>query len=217
MFDSPCTTIVSHACYGHIKQVHRTACITQLLPGFCVTKGCHKGARGHDFGQQRGEARRHRHTARKRHGRTSRALCRSRFYGRAGPQLRALLSTGRNDYHPCKALTPRYHRKTGSCSAAVETWRMHQCLFQRRAKHSWMVGSHLPHSMFSRRSESPTLRCDSATGHVHQVGRYHTLSVREWLENVLRVIFNKENALSRVGACANRKYLLARALGRGVR
>ena len=67
----------------------------------------------------------------------------SLVYGRAGPQLCALGSTDRNDYDPCKSPTPRRYRDSTSCRAAVEIWRMHQCLFQRRAKHLRWIRSHL--------------------------------------------------------------------------
>ena len=75
----------------------------------------------------------------------------SLVYGRAGPQLCALGSTDRNCYDPCKALTPRCCRSSASFRAAVETWRMHECLFQRRAKHLQCVRSHLPSAMLSGR------------------------------------------------------------------
>jgi hypothetical protein len=87
----------------------------------------------------------------------------SQVYGRAGPQLCALESTDRNDYDPCKSPTPRFCQNSASCRAAVETWRMHQCLFQRRAKHLRWVRSHLSFAMLSGGRELPTLRCDSTT------------------------------------------------------
>jgi hypothetical protein len=55
--------------------------------------------------------------------------------GRVGPQLCALRSTGSKDYYPCKALAAPCCGYSASCRLAVETWRMHQCLFQRRARH----------------------------------------------------------------------------------
>jgi hypothetical protein len=83
--------------------------------------------------------------------------------GRAGPQLRALRSTDRNGYNPCKTLTPRCRRESASCRAAVETWRTQQCFFQRRAKHSQRVRACLPCSLLSRMWASPTLRSSSMT------------------------------------------------------
>jgi hypothetical protein len=87
----------------------------------------------------------------------------SLVYGRAGRQLRALGSTDRNDYNPCKALTPRCCRNPASCRAAVETWRMYQCLFQHRAKPLRWIRSHLSFVMLSGRRKSATLRSDSTT------------------------------------------------------
>ena len=83
--------------------------------------------------------------------------------GRAGPQLFTLRSTDRNDYDPCKALMPRCLRNSASCRAAVERWRTHQCLFQRRAKPSQCVRSCLPCGVLSRMWASPTLRSSSLT------------------------------------------------------
>ena len=81
---------------------------------------------------------------------------------RAGPQLRALRSTDRIDYDPCKALTPCRLRNSASCRAAVKRWRTHQCLFQRRTKHSLCVRSCLPCAIPSSMWQSPTLRSCSA-------------------------------------------------------
>jgi hypothetical protein len=49
------------------------------------------------------------------------------------------------------------------CRAAVERRRMHQCLIQRRAKHSQCVRSCLPYAMLSSIWEPLTLRSSSTT------------------------------------------------------
>lgn len=81
--------------------------------------------------------------------------------GRARSQLFMHRSTERNDYHPCKAPTPHRCRNSTSCRVTVETWRMHQCLFQRRVKPSQCTRSCLSCNMLSSVWKSPTLRSSS--------------------------------------------------------
>jgi hypothetical protein len=50
--------------------------------------------------------------------------------------------------------------------------------------------------------------------HAHQVMHDYTLSKRDILEKPLGSTANKENALPRNRACSERKYLLARNIGR---
>jgi hypothetical protein len=42
----------------------------------------------------------------------------------------ARYNTGRNDYHPCKALAPWYSQGSASCRSAIEKWTTYRCLFQ---------------------------------------------------------------------------------------